>query len=410
MKKTINLLVALSVTVSVSFAQVTGAPAADTTGATAAGTPVVEGLGADTTSTSSPTQARSDGLATTAAPNSGLTLTGYLEAYYSHDFTAPKTNQERPGFLYNHKRNREVNVNLAFIKAAYTNERVRGNLAIQVGTYAQYNYAAEQDLVKNIFEANAGIKLSRTKDLWLDAGIFASHIGFESAISKDCWTLTRSILAENSPYYLSGAKLTYNTSNGKLTLLGSIVNGWQRIKRLDGYSGPSFSTQVQYRPSPKLTLNWSSFVGSDRPDSLKQGRFFNNFYAYINPAGKFGVILGFDIGSDRKPIASGDRRVGDGSYAWYSPVVIARLATSDKSYLAGRIEYYADKNGVIIGTGTPNGFQTFGYSLNYDYAILPNALFRIEGKVYSSKDAIFEADNGLSKTNTSLTTSLAISF
>ncbi|MFD2569093.1 porin [Spirosoma soli] len=360
----------------------------------------------DTTTTSAPTQAP-----TIATPASGLTLSGYIEAYYSHDFTAPKTAQERPGFLYNHKRNREVNINLAFVKAAYTSERVRGNLAIQVGTYPQYNYAAEQDLVKNIFEANAGVKLSKTRDLWLDAGIFSSHIGFESAISKDCWTLTRSILAENSPYYLSGAKLTYNTSNGKWTLLGSVLNGWQRITKLPGYSGPSFSTQVQYRPSSKLTLNWSSFLGSDRPDSLKQGRFFNNFYAIINPAGKFGVTLGFDIGSDRKPIVSGDRRVGNGSYVWYSPVVIARLATSDRSYLAGRIEYYDDKNGVIIGTGTPNGFQTWGYSLNYDYKILPNALFRIEGRVFDSKDAIFEAkNNSVSRTNTSLTTSLAISF
>ena len=369
----------------------------------------------DTTTASAPTQARSDGArsdgsATTAAPSSGLTLSGYIEAYYSHDFTAPKTAQERPGFLYNHKRNREVNVNLAFLKGAYTSERVRANLAIQVGTYAQYNYAAEQNLVKNIFEANVGVKLSSKKDLWLDAGIFSSHIGFESAISKDCWTLTRSILAENSPYYLSGAKLTYNSSNGKWTLLGSVLNGWQRIAKLPGYSGPSISTQVQFKPSPKLTLNWSSFVGSDRPDSLKQGRFFNNFYAIINPAGKFGVILGFDIGADRKPIGSNDRRIGDGSYVWLSPVVIARLATSEKSYLAGRIEYYDDKNGVIIATGTPNGFQTWGYSLNYDYAILPNALFRIEGKVYTSKDAIFETSSGLGRTNTSLTTSLAVSF
>ena len=119
------------------------------------------------------------------------------------------------------------------------------------------------------------------------------------------------------------------------------------------------------------------------------------------------MILGFDIGSDRKPIVSGDRRVGDGSYMWYSPVIIARLATSDKSYLNGRIEYYDDRSAVIIGTP---GFRTTGYSLGYDYAILPNALFRVEGKVYNSKDAIFETDNGLSKTNTSLTTSLAISF
>lgn len=314
--------------------------------------------------------------------------------------------------MYNHRRNREVNINLAFVKAAYTSDRIRGNLALQVGNYAQYNYAAEQELTKNIFEANAGVKLSKSRDLWLDGGIFASHIGFESAISKDCWTLTRSILAENSPYYLSGAKVTYNTPNGKWTLLGMVTNGWQRVKKLDGYSGPSVTTQVQYRPSSKLTLNWSSFLGSDRPDSLRQGRFFNNFYAIINPAGRFGVILGFDIGTDQKPVVrtGSDQRVGAGSYVWYSPVVIARYKTSDRSYVNGRVEYYNDPNGVIISTGTPNGFQTIGYSLGYDYAILPTALFRLEGKAYNSKDAIFNADSGQVRGNASMTTSLAISF
>ncbi|MCY7357811.1 MAG: porin [Rudanella sp.] len=355
----------------------------------------------DTTVTLAPTRANS---------NAGLTITGYVEAYYTHDFTSPKTSQERPGFLYNHKRNRELNLNIAFAKLAYSADRVRANLALQVGTYVQYNYAAEQDLVKNIFEANAGVKLSKNHDLWLDAGLFASHIGFESAISKDCWMLTRSILAENSPYYLSGVKLTYNTGNGKWTLLGMVTNGWQRVKKLDGYSGPSFSNQVQYRPSSNLTLNWSSFVGSDRPDSLQQGRFFNNFYAIINPTGRFGVTLGFDVGADRKPVVrtGSDQRVdGGGNYVWYSPVVIARYKTSDRSSLNGRVEYYDDKNAVIIDIP---GFETTGYSLGYDYAILPSALFRVEGKVYKSQKPIFESKNGLVRNNASLTTSLAVSF
>ncbi|GAB2516058.1 porin [Spirosoma aerophilum] len=357
-----------------------------------------------------PILAQTDSVGTRSSSPAGVTLTGYIEAYYTHDFTAPKTSQERPGFLYNHKRNREVNVNLAYLKGAYVSERVRANLAIQVGTYAQYNYAAEQPLLRNVFEANAGVKLSKTKDLWLDAGIFTSHIGFESAISKDCWTLTRSILAENSPYYLSGARLTYNTANGKWTLLGSVVNGWQHIARLPGYSGPSLGTQVQYRPNASLTLNWSTFIGSDRPDSLKQTRFFNNFYAIINPTRTVSAMLGFDIGADRKPVGADGRRTGTGSYVWYSPVAIVRYSASDAIKLAGRVDYYDDKNGVIIATGTPNGFRTLGYSLNVDYVVLPTALFRIEGKVYDSKDAIFESKGGLSKTNTSLTTSLAVSF
>jgi hypothetical protein len=347
----------------------------------------------------------------TAKPS--LIFSGYAEVYYVHDFTAPKTGQERPGFLYNHKRNREVNVNLAFLKAAYAAQRVRANLAVQVGTYPQYNYAAEQELVKNMFEANAGLKLSKTRDLWLDGGIFVSHIGFESAISKDCWTLTRSLVAENSPYYLAGAKLTYASPDGRWTLLGGLFNGWQRVRRLDGYGGPSISTQVQFRPSAKLTLNYSAFFGSDRPDSLRQGRMYHNLYAIWQP-GKVGVILGFDVGSDRKPVVEG-RRVGSGRYTWYSPVAIVRYRASDNISLAGRVEYYDDKNGVIIATGTRNGFQTWGYSVNVDVAVTPQALFRVEGKLYNSRDAIFEsgrrsASTTPSRSNASLTTSLAVAF
>lgn len=361
--------------------------------------------------TPSVAQTEADSITSKASQiNTGLAISGYVEAYYVHDFTAPKTSQERPGFLYNHKRNREVNVNLAFLKGAYTSERIRANLAIQVGTYAQYNYAAEQPLLQNVFEANVGVKLSKKRDLWLDAGIFGSHIGWESAISKDCWTLTRSLAAENSPYYLAGAKLTYNTSNGKWTLLGSVVNGWQRIAKLPGSTGPAISTQVQYKPTANVVLNWSTFFGSDRPDSLRQTRFFNNLYAILNPNGKISTILGFDIGADRKPIGADGRRVGTGSYIWYSPVAIVRYSISDALKLAGRVEYYDDKNGVIIATGTANGFRTWGYSLNVDYWILPTAVFRIEGKVYDSRDAIFESTNGVSRTNTALTTSLAVSF
>lgn len=339
---------------------------------------------------------------------SSLALSGYIEAYYTYDFTASKTDQERPAFLYNHKRNREFNINHAYLKLAYATDRVRGNLALQVGTYAQYNYAAEQPLLKNISEANVGVKLSKTRDLWLDAGVFLSHIGFESAVSIDCWTLTRSILAENSPYYLAGAKLTYNT--GKWTVLGMVTNGWQRIAKIPGYSGPSVSTQVQFRPSGKMILNWSSFLGSDRPDSLKQGRFFNNFYAIINPGGRLGAILGFDVGVDRKPVrrtGSTERVGGGGYYVWYSPVLIARYRTTTSSYLNGRIEYYDDKEGVI--TGIP-GFQTVGYSVGYDCAILPRTLFRIEAKIYGSKTPVFDTGSGVGRTNASVTTSLAASF
>ena len=77
------------------------------------------------------------------------------------------------------------------------------------GNYARYNLSGEPDWAKYIYEANVGFRLSKKQNIWIDAGIMPSHIGFESAISADCWTLTRNILAENSPYYESGVKLGY---------------------------------------------------------------------------------------------------------------------------------------------------------------------------------------------------------
>ncbi len=345
----------------------------------------------------------------TPSANNELTISGYIEAYYAHELNSPKLTQERPGFLYNFKRNREVNVNLAFIKLAYQTERVRGNLALQAGTYAQYNYAAEQLLMQHIYEANAGVKLTKSAELWLDAGVFSSHIGFESAIGKDNWTLTRSMVAENSPYYLAGAKLTYNTRDGKWTLLGSVVNGWQRIKRLDGLSKPGISTQVQFRPSASVTLNWSTFFGSDRPDSLSQHRMYHNLYGQFQRH-KVGVILGFDIGRDRMPVLNG-RRSGEGYFTWLTPVAILRYKCTDAFRIAGRIEYFQDKHEVIIATRSGSGFETLGYSLNADYAVTPRALFRIEARQFSGKGTYFaNRQGGPARLNTALTTSLSIQF
>ncbi|MND55228.1 hypothetical protein D3C80_463050 [compost metagenome] len=334
---------------------------------------------------------------------SKFSVSGYAEIYYNYDFNKPE-NHTIPGFLYNHNRSNEVNINLAFIKGAYNGENIRGNLALMAGTYAQANLSAEQPVMQHIYEANAGVKLSKTANLWIDAGIFSSHLGFESAISRDCWTLTRSILAENSPYYEAGAKISYTSPNEKWFLSALYLNGWQRIKRVDGNNTPAFGAQITFKPSSKVTLNYSNFIGNDKPDSVKQMRYFNNFYGIFQVTDKLGLITGFDYGLEQKTKGSSDYNT------WFSPVLIAKYAVSDKFTIAARGEYYQDENGVVISTGTPNGFKTFGYSLGVDYAPLKNILFRIEGKNFSSKDDVFSRNNEPVSNNGFVTASMALGF
>lgn len=332
-----------------------------------------------------------------AQADSSLTFSGYAEVYYNYDFNRP-ANHLSDGFLYNFNRHNELNLNLAMVKAAYQTDRIRGNIGLMAGTYAQYNLAAEPELLRHVWEANVGVRLA--KDLWLDAGIMPSHIGFESAVGKDNWTLSRSLLAENSPYYEAGAKLSYATGNWQFSAL--YLNGWQRIQRVSGNQTPAFGWQVQFKPNDKVTLNSSSFIGSDKPDSTRQMRYFHNLYAVVKLSDRWGVTAAFDIGIQQQS-------KGSSTYdAWYSPIAIVRYQWTDRLALAGRVEYYQDKKGVIISSPAP--FAVWGYSLNADYRFTDHVLARMEGRVLNSKEAVFQKDGGVASSNTSLKTSLCFSF
>ena len=332
-----------------------------------------------------------------------LKISGYIDVYYSYDFGNP-TDHNRPGFMYAYNRHNEVSLHLGLIKAAYTNEKVRANVALMTGSYSNANLAAEPGVLKNIYEANIGIKISKTKNLWIDAGIIPSHIGFESAIGKDCWTLTRTILAENSPYFETGAKISYTSANEKWYLSGLLLNGWQRIQRVDGNNTLAFGHQLTYKPNSKITLNSSSFIGNDMPDSTKVRRYFHDFYLHYQANEKLGVIVGFDIGA--QVISKG----ASNYHTWYSSAVIAQYVVNNDLKIAARGEFYNDPNGVIINSSTINGFKTYGYSLNLDYYIIDNLVWRIEARALSSKDKIFTLDQGFSRHNYFATTALAIAF
>ncbi|WP_017259916.1 porin [Pedobacter arcticus] len=334
---------------------------------------------------------------------SNIKISGYLETYYGYDFNKPADNN-RPGFIYSHNRHNEVNLNLGFIKGSYENDAVRGNIAILTGTYANANLAGEPGVLKNIYEANIGVKLSKNANLWLDAGIFPSHIGFESAISKDCWSLTRNISSENTPFQSTGVKITYGTPDNKLTATLIYLNGWARIIRQDGNTKPAGGLQLTWKPNDKITLNYSNYLGTEGANAVRVNRFYQNIYGVFQFTDELGLTMGFDYGTQQQAKGSDDTN------QVLSPVAIVQYKFADKFAVAGRVEYYEDKNGVFIPTGTANGFKTTGYSLNFDYAPISNAVIRLEGKTYSSKDKVFVRDLNSVNHNAAITASIALSF
>jgi hypothetical protein len=135
-------------------------------------------------------------------PKPAVTFGAFIDTYFAWDFGQPDS-FDRP-YTTQPARHDEFNVNLAFLEAKLTGEKVRGRVALQAGTSVQANYAGEpnvgsvsgDDLARIIQEAWVGVRVS--PKLWVDGGIYFSPIGWESFISWDNPTYTRSLLADHT--------------------------------------------------------------------------------------------------------------------------------------------------------------------------------------------------------------------
>lgn len=334
--------------------------------------------------------------------SSQLNYEFYLEPYWGYDFGQPASNN-RPAYFCSYNRHNEVNLNLGLVKVNYTNPKLRASFGLMSGTYANANMQNEPGVLKNIYESFVGVKLSSKKKLWLDAGIFSSHIGFESAKGIECWNLSRSLLADNSPYFETGIKVSYESKNEKWLFSGLVLNGWQRIQRVQGIQTPALGHQITYK-AKKVTVNSSSYAGIELVNSNKVMRYFHNFYAKLVLTKKVGLIAGFDIGAQQNNESAKKLNF------WYSPVGIFRFTFNSKSKIAARIEYFNDKHSVIIPTQNSLPYRSWGYSFNYDYQLSENALWRLEFRTLTSYDTIFSTMNNWTNSNYFAVSSLAIQF
>lgn len=338
-----------------------------------------------------------------------LVIEGYGEVYYGYDFNEPNSNERSLGVV-SHNRHNEVNINMALLRAVYDKDRVRANIGIMAGTYANANMTAEPGVLKNIYEANAGFRLHKRHELWIDAGIFPSHIGAEGALSMDCPTLTRSMMADASPYYEAGARVSYTTLNQKWYIAFMHMNGWQRIQRQNGNSTPAGGMQLKYMPNSKLVFNLSTFVGSDKPDIDESRRYFVDFYTTAKLTKKLELTAAIDLGNERYIWHGANVFVTNN---WLGTAVILKYKATAKAAWVARGEYFYDPNNTIMPQTTLNslnGFDVAAYSIGYDRKLMDNLLWRIEGKGYVSASNSFYRGNALFNDNYVLTTSLAVRF
>jgi hypothetical protein len=285
-------------------------------------------------------------------------LSSYIEFYYQYR-NPNNGSKELPSYVNSFKKLNQFNLNIGLLKASYERNKFRSNLGIMTGNYGQANLAHEPAPLRHLFEANIGFKLLKNNNLWLDFGLIPSHIGFESALSIDCWHLTRSIMADNTPYYEMGFKLNHTSKNEHWISSLFVLNGWQQMNQLEIHKTPVLGHQIIYQPDSSLKINSSSFIGHVNKELASGMRYYHNFYIQKQFTNKMSMIAAFDIG--RQTISSNH-------FIWYSPALGYLYQPTNRKKIALRLEYFYDPNTIVILPAT-NHFEAIGASVNYDYKI-----------------------------------------
>jgi hypothetical protein len=336
-----------------------------------------------------------------------VVIGGFIDGYYDYDFGRP-TNFDRP-FTTQAARHNEFNVSLAFIEARLAGPRIRGRLALQAGTAVQSNYAAEPTmgsvsgsaLSRFLQEAVVGYEI--TPSLWIDAGIYFSHIGMESFISRDNLTYTRSLSSDFTPYYASGAKLTWQVSP-KITALVAVMNGWQNVS--ENNQDKAVGMRVDYTRSSTTTFSYYDFLGNEAASGRL--RVFNGVGLKTYLTSALTVQANLDYGTQQKASASGHS-------SWYSSGLVGKLQVSSVLGLSARIERYHDPDQVIVVTGLPAPFDVSTASVGIDVSPLHGSrlLWRSEARGTWARNPIFPDESvapGLSRNNYVVVTSLALTL
>lgn len=332
-----------------------------------------------------------------------LDVSAFIDVYYAHDFGRPAA-KDRP-FVTQAVRSGEFNVNLAHIAVAANHPDMRGRLVVQAGTAVQANYAGEPtlgansgpSLARHLEEATLGVRLG--SQVWLDAGIYLSYIGAEGWVSSTNLAYTRSYVAEFSPYYLSGARLTW-TPSSKVTLQAHLVNGWQIIS--ENNDAKAFGARVDYAPGSGVTLSYAAFVGNEQAAGAESRlRLFQQVMAR-GATGRFEWMAQLDYGRQEAALETVD---------WWGGVAIASLTMDPSTRFAARIERFADPDAVVV-VPAAGRFEATGVSIGVDRKLSGGVLWRSELRQTWAGDSLFSRSGVPNRTtgNLAAVTSLAATF
>lgn len=320
------------------------------------------------------------GITTKTAEEAALLIGGYVSAYYAY-YTDETNNAGFVQMPTVAPRNKEFGLNMALISLKYNSKNVRGNFGLHFGDIPKAIWPSELNMIQ---EANGGFRIY--KGLWLDAGIFRSHIGVESTQPRENVASSMSLVDNYEPYYFSGAKLTY-VINSKLTLQVNAFNSFNTL--VDYNKDKLFGFSAVYDPNDNISITYNFITGDESADTIsrKQRRYYNDVYATLK-FGKLSLAVEANYGWQENSALKDSLK----SASVYSGLIVARYQYIKKSALYIRGEYLSDPDQMLTGT-LAFGNSVMGTTAGLEFKPYKNIALSAEGRVLQSENVIFKERN-----------------
>jgi hypothetical protein len=277
----------------------------------------------------------------------------------------------------------QFSLSYAFIQAQYEiADKFRFRLAFHTGHIVDALYVEETPSTKMIRELALYYHLSPK---WaVEVGIFPSNFGAEILLNKENLHATRAYIADFTPDYEAGVRLHYKPNEFN-TFTAMVANGWQVIRETNTTKAYALSWTLD-KPG-KIAGNWNLMFADEQPLTAPTTLFrhYQNIYFRVWLGERWMILPVLDAMVERK------NSDVPGWNSIVAPAFSARYSISDHFGVAGRYEYIYDPKSLVpeLRTGTPNGWQSNGVTLTWEYVPSDLVTFRIEGKYGVNKDAVF---------------------
>ena len=287
------------------------------------------------------------------AEPAALQLHGMVDVFYALNTNRPPDGTSfLPGTGTTARRADEINVNAAALEVALDPRPVGFHLTLAFGSGPEVLHSGEStgaatshEIWRSVYQASVSWTAPIGSGLLLEAGIYPSHIGYESFFSKDNWNYTRGWMGEFSPYYQAGVKASY-AFDAHWSAQLHFLNGWQVIG--DNNRAKAVGTQIAWT-GDRAALAFNTFAGPELPGDDSHWRLFGDLTAQVKASSWLTLGATADLGRQDRP---------ERAALWHAAAVFARAALSPLAAVAFRAEYYDDRDGFFSGAAQVLGEGT----------------------------------------------------